>query len=191
MILSSQSSLICGWTEKHLLWDFVKDMRTNKQCKCFYSHIHVSEMGLGANCNTLARNSRGGGTRKDLHELARPVLSIHCRTESEYGFCLEIAARPQPSTHIKRERKWQIPQRTAISSAASLHVITIKFNHSHLIGRHPPQIQTLEAVSCILRFIVPSAVVWFCFPFLIAASLCIHTCAEKSWCCCSEGFWDV
>lgn len=80
-------------------------MRTNKHCECFYSHIHVSEMGLGANCNTLARNSRGGGTRKDLHELARTVLSIHCRTESEYGFCLEIATRPQPSTHIQKREE--------------------------------------------------------------------------------------
>lgn len=92
MILSSQSSLICGWT-------FVKVMHTNKHCKCFYSHIHATEMGLGANCNILAHYSCGGGTRKDLLELVRPVLLIHCRTESEYGFCLEIAV------HAHRERE--------------------------------------------------------------------------------------
>lgn len=78
-----------------------------KQTQMFFlahSCHSVTEMGLGAKRNTLACKSHSG-QHSGRFTLARSVLSIHCRTESKYSFCLEIATRPQPYTHIQRERK--------------------------------------------------------------------------------------
>lgn len=75
--------------------------------ECFYSHIHATlslKWASVPSVTLLHLTPMAGGTREDLHELVRPVLSIHCRTESEYSVCLEIASHPQPYTHIQRER---------------------------------------------------------------------------------------
>lgn len=75
--------------------------------ECFCSHIHATlslKWASVPSVTLLHLTPTAGGTRQDLHELVRPVLSIHCRTESEYSVCLEIASHPQPYTLAYRER---------------------------------------------------------------------------------------
>lgn len=52
--------------------------------ECFYSHIHATlslKWASVPSVTLLHLTPTAGGTREDLHELAIPVLSIHCRTE--------------------------------------------------------------------------------------------------------------
>lgn len=134
LYVDEQRNICCGTLPRTCV-------QTHTRTRMFllaHSCHSVTEMGLGAKRHTLAPNSHGGRHSGRFTWISK-TCSLDTLQNRKWIQCLSWN-RLSPTavhTHVQRERKWQIPQRTAISSAASLHVITIKLNHGHLIGQHP------------------------------------------------------